>query len=114
MEAEGLKLISQLGSFGLMAVFVMWVLFRGAPMLKETFADMGAKHQSGMDAMAENHKEAVGLLTKDCAEASRELFRWFSAEMEKRDKALEQMASTLDRMAKRGERYDGKRTDHQE
>lgn len=44
-ESEALKIVLQLGSFGLLGYAVIWILRTGGPMIHETIRDLAASHQ---------------------------------------------------------------------
>lgn len=45
-ESELLKVILQGGSFGLLAIAVVWMLYYGAPMIRETIKALGESHEA--------------------------------------------------------------------
>lgn len=72
-DSELLKLVLQLGSFGLIALAVVWHLFRGAPMLKEA-----------LERSAANHQAVVEGVTAAFRQEMREWREWFSRELDRR------------------------------
>lgn len=51
-ESEIFKTIIQLGSFGLLAIAVVWMLYYGAPMIRDTIKALGASHEMCQTLMA--------------------------------------------------------------
>lgn len=45
-ESETFKVILQGGSFGLLAIAVVWMLYYGAPMIRDTLKSLSASHES--------------------------------------------------------------------
>lgn len=86
-DSEMLKVILQGGSFGLLAIFVIWVLFRGAPML-----------QTMLEKISTDHKATVAIITKDCSDSQREIRIWVSAELLKLNISHEKMADAINRI----------------
>lgn len=86
-DSEVFKVILQGGSFGLLAIFVVWVLFRGAPML-----------QTMLEKISNDHKSTVAIITKDCSDGQREIRVWVSVELAKLNAAHEKMADAINRI----------------
>lgn len=57
-ESEIFKVIIQLGSFGLLAVAVVWMLYYGAPMIRDTVRDLGQSHEKSVNRIADEMKIA--------------------------------------------------------
>lgn len=83
-DSETFKLILNGGSFGLLAIGVVWVLFWGAPMLKNT-----------LEKITDAHLKAIDTVTEHCREETKEQREWLAAEMDKRDAVLERLAGRL-------------------
>ncbi len=58
-EAEAVKLVLNGGSFGLMAIFVVWVLFRASPALQSSIEKMNADHDATVKAMAADYRTSL-------------------------------------------------------
>lgn len=51
-ESEALKVVLQLGSFGLLGYAVLWILRVGGPMIRDTVKDLGVAHVEAMERIA--------------------------------------------------------------
>jgi hypothetical protein len=98
-ESEALKVIIQLGSFGLIAIGVVWVLFRGAPMLRDMLKGLSEAQVAAAEKVAEAHEEAIRILTAACREDSRAMLTWFSEEMKRRDDVSARLAASIEKLA---------------
>lgn len=58
-ESEIFKVIIQLGSFGLLAIAVVWMLYYGAPMIRDTVTALGKSHEAAVAKIAEENKRAA-------------------------------------------------------
>lgn len=74
-ETEVFKLVIQLGSFGLLAIAVIWMLYYGAPMIRDTVKSLGESHVKAMEAIAvrlekieEQHTHQLQHLDTNCRE----------------------------------------------
>jgi len=71
-ESEIFKVIIQLGSFGLLGIAVVWMLYYGAPMIRDTIRDLGQIHEKSVSRIADEMKAAnakhaetiVGIVTE--------------------------------------------------
>lgn len=52
-ESEILKVILQGGSFGLLAIAVVWMLYYGAPMIRDTLKSLSLSHESVQNNLME-------------------------------------------------------------
>lgn len=100
-ESEAIKVIIQLGSFGLIAIGVVWMLYRGAPMLRDTLKGLSESQVAASEKVAEAHEEAIRILTAACREDTRSMLVWFSEEMKRRDDASNRLAAAVERVADR-------------
>lgn len=55
-ESEIFKVIIQLGSFGLLAIAVVWMLYYGAPMIRDTVKGLAESHQATEKANIEKYE----------------------------------------------------------
>lgn len=85
-DVELFKLIMNGGSFALMALFVVWILFKASPILKEslekkdaahnaTILAMAADHRTTMTAMAEAHRTSIATLAAEFRASLAEMHR---------------------------------------
>jgi len=58
-DSEVLKMVLQGGMFALWAIFLVWLLFYGAPSLERTLKQMSADHSATLATTAQKHEEAV-------------------------------------------------------
>lgn len=91
MDPEIFKVILNGGSFGLLAIIVVWLLWKGAPAIQDAVIRLGEDHKSvvmslntankcAIEYLAQAHKDAVAALVKDCREERRELVQRLIAE----------------------------------
>jgi hypothetical protein len=91
---------------GLMAVFVLWYLFRGEPQNRETIKSISADHRTTMEAMAGAHKTTLETVSKEfraalvaqqqeCREERAELLRLLTDEAEKNRAARHKQGELL-------------------
>ncbi len=64
-DSEVIKVLIQLGSFGLLAIITVWLLWKGAPMLRDTLVKMEADHSTTIEK-----------LTVDCRNERKEEREW--------------------------------------
>lgn len=72
-DSEAFKLILQGGSFGLLAIGVVWLLFWFAPRLQGTLEKMTADHRATVEAV-----QAA------CKEETRLMLDWLARQMNRR------------------------------
>lgn len=71
-DAEMVKVVLNGGSFGLLAIIVIWLLFKGGPMFVAAIDKLGEDHKAtvstivvGQEKQAIENKEAVETLVKE-------------------------------------------------
>lgn len=89
-DAEMFKIILNGGSFGLLAIGVVWALFWGAPMLRDTLREISTQHTT-----------AVTTMTTSCTHEAGEIRDWVSEEMKRRDDAILRLAQAVEKLADR-------------
>lgn len=98
-DGEVVKLILQGGSFGLMAIIVVWMLFYGAPMLKAAVESKDKNHTDAFERITTKF-EAMQVRQDDRHER----------ELTKRDGQMERIVTSLDALTDRIENVE-RRTD---
>lgn len=78
-DAEILKVALQGGMFAVWMIFIWWLLFHGAPMLKVIFESMNKT----IERLAEQHRLAADRKEVECREERRELAERYASEREK-------------------------------
>lgn len=98
-DSEIFKLVIQLGSFGLLAIIVAWVLRYGAPMLKQTVEEKDARFTASLAAIADAARaERTAMLAKFDTMLERQEAR-HEDEKKRRDAALDKMTAQLEHVA---------------
>lgn len=67
-DVEVLKLLFNGGAFGLLAIIVVWILFYGAPMLRDTLKYVVDKNDSAVDKLIQWFERRYSELGKDAQE----------------------------------------------
>lgn len=79
-ESEVFKMAMQGGMFGLWLIFIVWLLYRGAPMLRETMATMSADHKEAIATAGKAAAEMLALHERSCREERQMLQTQFAQE----------------------------------
>ena len=94
-DFELFKLIMNGGMFGLWAIFVVWCLFYGAPMLKSALEKVSADSHATIADMSAIHATIADKLAKECREERREQAVAQAEEREEDRKARYELAAAL-------------------
>jgi hypothetical protein len=90
MDPELFKTLLQGGSFGLLAVAVVWLLFTGAPMIRDANTRMTADLKATVDALVAAFRAEL-----------KEQREWLTEELDKRDAALDRMSQAIAQISDR-------------
>lgn len=96
-ESEVFKMAMQGGMFGLWLIFIVWLLYRGAPMLRETMATMSADHKEAIMVAAKVAAEMISQHEKTCREERQQLQTQFAAERSADRQSRHDMANEFQR-----------------
>jgi vacuolar-type H+-ATPase catalytic subunit A/Vma1 len=79
-ESEVFKTAMQGGMFGLWLIFIVWMLWYGAPMLRDTMAKMTADNKEAVSVVAKATAEMLSQHEKSCREERQMLQVQFAQE----------------------------------
>lgn len=116
-DSEVFKLILQLGSFGLLAIIVVWLLWKGAPMLTAAIEAKDKVHAEAFECVVEKFDEALerqatkhdAAVDRVVTANERQLAKRDTAD-ERKTAAVEKLAEVVGRLSDRVEKIE-RRTD---
>jgi ABC-type transport system involved in cytochrome bd biosynthesis fused ATPase/permease subunit len=79
MDVEIFKIILNGGMFGLLAIIVVWILFYGAPMVRDALI----QSRKAIENLAKAHLEALSAQEEKCRLERQEWFEKYAQEREK-------------------------------
>lgn len=94
-DSEIVKIALQGGMFGLWAIFIVWLLFYGAPMLTKTLEKMASDSREVIEKISCDHKQALEDSRKECLEERMAIFKAAADERERERDSRHEFRNTI-------------------